>query len=495
MIIEEFQKTGDKNLFEEVIDRMMLENFDEKFKEKIMGMSKSEKRMAILSLLDKDRNLFMKIRSLVTGNKVSKTEHLKDVILFLREYVKVEPGERKKLGQVFTPLDLGKEMVNLIDKYDENFWKNPNHTVLDSSAGFGTFLVLAAYKFMNGLQEWEPDDGKRFKWIVENCLYYGDIDPKSVFLWLCLIDPYDEYETNTYWGSYLTEDFDKHAKEVWGVEKWSAIIQNPPYQMRKEGFKKTQPLWHLFVQKSLTLLKNDGYMVMVHPSGWRNIDGIFKETQNLLKSNQILEIHIHNESDGSRIFGATTGFDYYIIKNTPYKNVTKILGNVEGSIDLRKLEFIPSGDFDIYERILAREDDDRCQVYYSRSAYGTDKSHMSRERSNINIHPCVYTIQKDGTINLFWSNTNRNGHFSVPKVIWSNGKASIPIVDIDGKFGLTQFSYAIMDEKENLEGIRKAMNSDKFINMMKNCDMNDGNRFNRKIIATFRKDFWKEFIK
>jgi hypothetical protein len=65
MIIEEFQKTGDKNLFEEVIDRMMLENFDEKFKEKIMGMSKSEKRMAILSLLDKDRNLFMKIRSLV----------------------------------------------------------------------------------------------------------------------------------------------------------------------------------------------------------------------------------------------------------------------------------------------------------------------------------------------------------------------------------------------------------------------------------------------
>ena len=60
--------------------------------------------------------------------------------------------------------------------------------------------------------------------------------------------------------------------------------------MRKEGFKKTQPLWHLFVQKSLTLLEEGGYMVMVHPSGWRNVDGIFKETQVKIRQRQLLEL-------------------------------------------------------------------------------------------------------------------------------------------------------------------------------------------------------------
>jgi hypothetical protein len=72
--------------------------------------------------------------------------------------------------------------------------------------------------------------------------------------------------------------------------------------------------------------------------------------------------------------------------------------------------------------------------------------------------------------------------------------ASVPTIDFTGQYGLTQFAYAIIDDAENLTKIKDCMDSDKFVNLMKLCYMSSGNRFDRKVLSTFRKDFWKEFI-
>jgi len=283
--------------------------------------------------------------------------------------------------------------------------------------------------------------------------------------------------------------------------RYDIIVANPPYSKVDKKFVeinkgkiKTQPIWQDFVKKSINNLKEDGYMVMVHPGGWKDSDGIFKETQNLLKERQVLELNINDDRKGFQLFGKTTSFDYYILKNCKNYTKTKIVcDNIETIIDISKMDFIPSSHFDLYDRLLAKDRDDKCLVLYSRSGYGTDKAHMSREKTIENIYPCVYTVLKDETINLFWSNTKSNGHFNVPKVIWSNG-TSTPIVDMFGEYGLTQFAYAIVDDVSNLENIKKAMCSDKFQNFMKSCNMNNGNRFNRKVLSMLKKDFWKEFI-
>jgi len=120
-------------------------------------------------------------------------------------------------------------------------------------------------------------------------------------------------------------------------------------------------------------------------------------------------------------------------------------------------------------------------------------TYMRRIMDGDFVYPCIYTIIKDGTINLWWSSVKK-GHFGIPKVMWSNGQASPATLDIDGKYGLTQFAYAIIDDMDNLKNIELAMKSDKFIKLMKNCYMSSGNRFDRKVLSTFRKDFWKEFI-
>jgi hypothetical protein len=303
-------------------------------------------------------------------------------------------------------------------------------------------------------------------------------------------------ETNIYWGNFLTEDFDNHMKNVWKVESFDLIIQNPPYQEQKPGFKKTQPLWHLFVQKSLILLKEGGYLVMVHPSGWRNVDGVFKESQNLLKNRQMLFLKMHGFKDGIETFGAQITYDYYIIKNKRnYNHLTNIIctDGERCDLDISKLNFIPSENIIKIQSLVAKDNEEKVSLLHSFSSYETRKPWMSKDKKNEFIYPCVYTIVKGGRVNYFWSDTNRKGHFGQPKVIWSNGSATIPIIDINGDYGITQFSYAILDDSENLDNIKKALSNEYFKNKIM-LFKGLGDIYNYKIIATFRKDFWKEFI-
>ena len=79
--------------------------------------------------------------------------------------------------------------------------------------------------------------------------------------------------------------------------------------------------------------------------------------------------------------------------------------------------------------------------------------------------------------------------------MWSNGriKSIGSVIDKEGKYGLTQFAYAIVDKEENLENIKKAFDSNNFRRLMEYCAVCQLT-VNYKIIALFKKDFWKEFI-
>jgi hypothetical protein len=89
----------------------------------------------------------------------------------------------------------------------------------------------------------------------------------------------------------------------------------------------------------------------------------------------------------------------------------------------------------------------------------------------------------------------KKGHFGTPKLIWSTGRiVSIgTVVDDTGKYGLTQFSYAIVDSPKNLKNIKKVFDSEEFRKLMEDCSVGIQG-INRRAIALFRKDFWKDFI-
>jgi len=487
---------SDDNHYEDIIDKMMLDEvcgIDNVKRSKIEGLEPKFKRLAILSILDKDRKLFTVIKDLIKDNSVTKVDHVKKIIVMLRAYVKVGEVEKKKYGEVMTPLELVKEMVQTIPS---EFWTNPNSKILDSCNGTGPFLIMVIYKLMLGLKDWEPDEEKRYKHILENMIYAGELQPKNMFLWLCAVDPQDNYHCNIFTGSFLSKEFDDHMRNVWGVEKFDLILGNPPYQEQKDGNTKSQPLWHLFVEKSMLILSEGGYLSMVHPSGWRNVDGIFKKTQNLLKKeSDMIFLKMRNFKSGQDVFGAGIDYDFYCVKNTKNKSkLTKIICQDDSEIfyDIKNMEFIPSKNITEICSLIAKENEEKVEILYSRSNYGTDKINMSKEQTEEFKYPCVYTIGLKENIKFLYSNQDK-GHFKMTKVIFGNGATGI-IVDKNGDYGLTNFAYGIVDHIENLENIKKALNNQKFIEDIMGFKYSRGNKYNRKIIATFRKDFWKEFI-
>ena len=263
------------NYFEEIIDKMMINDvaeFDNSIKETLLSLPLNQKRLAILSILDKNRDLFTKIRKTITENNISKTEYVKQVVEMLREYVKVGDVEKKKYGEVMTPIHLVEDMM---DTLPIDVWSNPDLKWLDPCAGVGVFSAVIINRLMKGLENVILNDEERYKHIVEKMLYITELQPKNMFLYLVAFDPEDKYFLNVFTGSYLSEEFDNHCKNEWGVEKFDVVVMNPPFNTVKQnstlhnkekGTTNTGALYVNFVEKGLK--SSNKLFSCILPSVW-----------------------------------------------------------------------------------------------------------------------------------------------------------------------------------------------------------------------------------
>ena len=380
----QFAETGDKNYFEEIIDAMILDGIsgmNDTFRNAIRDLSRDKKRMTILSLLDKDLNLFKRIKAL-TDKNIGKMDHIKDIILMLREYVKVGEVEKKKFGEVMTPLELVKEMLATLP---EEVWSNPNLKWLDPANGTGPYPIMVIYKLMIGLAEWEPDAEKRYKHIVENMIYVCELQPKNMFLYMCAVDPFDTYKLNIYTGSFLEPEFDKHMKDVWGVEKFDVIIGNPPYQSSSEDIRGSKSIYNLFVDKSTKLSDKT---LMVTPSRW------FSNKNMELFRNDMLSkygLKILNECDNDTFKNAEIkgGVSYFLLENN-YEGLVNFNGELKkfnsGIIDINLDNFI---------KYVPNSSGFLCDLFVSGAYFGIE-TNDSRLNNNSNHTKC-YVSKMNGT--------------------------------------------------------------------------------------------------
>lgn len=306
-IYEEWRKNKNNKIFEDAIEKMMLDKcFHEQYAPYIDEIRKvinekikpHKKRFAILSILDNNRNLLQKAK-IHSEISISKLEHIKDLTSILRKYVKVSEVEKKKFGEVMTPLELVAEMLKTLPK---EVWSNPNLKWLDPCNGTGTFLSMVVLALMKGLAEWEPDENKRYKHILENMVYACELQPKNMFLWMMGISPHGEHTLNIYTGSFLDEGFDKHMKEVWDLDKFDLIIGNPPYQ-EADGSggngSSAIPIYNLFIEKSL--LQSDN-LLMITPSRWFTGGKGLDKFRNMMLNRNDIRLIRHFDGNGDNVF-------------------------------------------------------------------------------------------------------------------------------------------------------------------------------------------------
>ena len=151
--------------------------------------------------------------------------------------------------------------------------------------------------------------------------------------------------------------------------------------------------------------------------------------------------------------------------------------------------------FDFIQTLIAQTDQDTVSVLYDRKAYGLDKPWMQEEQDGEYQHPCVrYVTVNDIEVKCWYSNTNENGHFEIPKIVFGIGSNCGGFYfDRDGKYGLSQYAAGVLGTEEELENIFRAMSTQKFMDVMDAC-MTTTQRIHPKVFGMFKKDWWKEFL-
>ena len=424
-----------------------------------------------------------------------------NILTIVRKHLVIKEKEKKKYGEVFTPVELIYEML---DKLPEDIWTNPNLKWLDPANGIGNFPIVVYYKLMKGLEEWKPDNDERSKYIIENMLYMVELNPVNCKLCRKIFKMINPEATPNIFNKDFLEWSEGRSAE------FDIIIGNPPWNKQKSGIQSgsraKNSLWDEFIIRSFKVLKPNGFLGSITPSQWRapktDKKG-YKEVTNLLKKHQILYLHIYSKKDGQTFFKVSQRFDLYLLSNKPYRSPTKIIdeqGN-KSKINLSKMNFIPNYSFDKFLKILATPGDEVCRVimsysdyfYYLKKIY--KYPHMSQTKKGSYKYPVIHSIaNKPDKITYIYTNDNTKSVFNIPKIILSFNEKQYSYPeqnDYLGNIGMSQIVFGIeISSKKEGNLILDAIKTEYFKNIIAASKWG-AFQTNHRMFKYFKKDFYK----
>jgi hypothetical protein len=380
-----------------------------------------------------------------TMNKKS----IKDIILckiinqenksqLIDKYLIPEELEKKSNAEVSTPFPLRKEML---DKIPLEFWTTIKK-VFEPCSGKGGFIIDIIDRFMIGLEELIPDEKLRYKTIVEECLYFSDINPTNIFICKLLIDPYNEYKLNYNERNTLELDI----KEKWGLDGFDAIIGNPPYE--NQNASGDNKLYLEFTKYSIDNLHKKGILLFITPT--TIIDYI-------IELDELYDIKYIALNTPAKYFNVNSTFTYFMLKKQKYTGDTRIEHyNGIDIITLKKGMKLPKRpskiDLNIISKICSK---DNCynlkKCKFLNNTQRIRKQHINKNIvSNIQTNTHKYKIYD--TINK----TNPNGKYyyydkldndaGEKRIIFSNKGYLLPFVtDSKNETYSDNFSYIIYE--------------------------------------------------
>jgi hypothetical protein len=448
------------------------------------------------NIIDKHQDIVNQIVEIYNNTPSDK---LRDIIA---SHFIASAEEEIKNAEIPTPPSL---CDNMLKQIPETFWTSIQK-VGELCCGKGNFVLAIFDKFYEGLKTTYPDNFERCKIISTKCLYFTDINPLDIFITKsilkCHIQSYcGKCEINYKFNCDVLDTLKTDIKNKFNIKGFNAIIGNPPYNSPgKTGTGNT--IWQFFTKKSIDeWLVNGGYLLYVHPPGWRKPNttkskfvGMYKK---MAIDNQLIYIEMHNAKDGKKVFNKGTRYDFYLLQKIKRNCKTKIndIDNNKYELNLSKLEWLPNSNIIDIMKILNNDTDttNKCPVIYNRSNYGSDKDYTSETKTDIYKYPLVHSTNKKG-IRYRYSNCNNKGHFGISKVIFGQAGINDVIVDLKGEYGMTEHAIAIevinMNEANNL---KIALLSNKFNEILKST-MYSNFMIDWRIFQNFKKDWWKEYI-
>ena len=245
----------------------------------------------------------------------------KELLELINECLKPKEIEKKKFGEVFTPISfINDNMLKDLEeyykkKYDKNIYEDETLKWGDTTTGMGNFPIAIYYKLMDGLNKKIPNEKDRKKHILEKMLFMAEYNKKNCFIVKQIFNMNNEFKLNLYEGDSLQLDIQKE----FGITKFDIVIGNPPYNEEFKGQNGYAPaLYNKFTEY---YIEKCNLLCFVMPSRWfsggRGLDSFRKM---MLSRKDI--VYIKHFDDATKIFGNSVdikGGVNYFLKDVLYK--------------------------------------------------------------------------------------------------------------------------------------------------------------------------------
>jgi len=271
-------------------------------------------------------------------SKISIDNSSFDVIKqYYDEILNTDKSTYKSTNDEPTPIDCITEMIT---KIPNELWKNKDLSILDPCCGNGNFSIPIIFELLKYHDK---------KTILEKILEFNDINEsrlenvRSVFC----SEKYNLQITNHNFITFNT------------TKKYDLIVANPPYAKLLENGKRASKNHNLikdFIEKALSQLKPNGYLLFITPDNWMS----YADRNTLigyLTQLQIIYLNIHIAKKYFKKVGSS--FVWYLIENKPYYKDIEVSGiwkkkEYVSSVKSTKRKYIPLLYNQIVQNILSK---------------------------------------------------------------------------------------------------------------------------------------------
>jgi hypothetical protein len=339
----------------------------------------------------------------------------------LDEFVQdFEVSHHNKLyyGEVRTDFILIDKILDLIPR---SLYFLPYKKWLDPCCGNGYFMMCLYKRLFNTLRTSFPDKDERHTHIITNMLYMIDINDEHI------------NTLKTIFGdnaNIINEDFLQYDTDKLDID---IIIANPPYNFPN----KSNAIWHLFFNKFIHSIPDNGHLAVIIPSIWLKKTHNF---HNFINQFHISALHTMDSTETNKIFHykaqtPTTYFHNSLEMYIQYRN------NL--TIPMKNQQFLMNLKLKIKNNYIKAVKTNLDIGFRNKTTKFS--SHYSDIYKYININSCI--LANNNPVHKLCYSDKPCAYHGIPKIILSHKMFGIPYYDSEGSYGIpTKDNYVILNK-------------------------------------------------